>query len=148
MKRKVALSIAGSDPSTGAGIQADLKTFTALDIYGTTVITCITIQNTQQVKAIHRLPPKIIENQLDTLLEDIIPNAVKTGMLFDAGDSAALKSSIELLWHDKNLAVDMGCNARKKVETEFSPEVHYDKLIALYEKTVNNERISEPIETM
>jgi len=83
MNKKVVLSIAGSDPSGGAGIQADLKSFSYLGLYGTTVITCITSQNTQKVKKIHRLPIRIIENQIDILLEDFNLNAVKTGMLYD-----------------------------------------------------------------
>ena len=60
MERKVALSIAGSDPSGGAGIQADLKSFSFLGIHGVTAVTCITSQNTMQVKKIHRLPAGII----------------------------------------------------------------------------------------
>jgi len=83
MRKKIALSIAGSDPSGGAGIQADLKAFTALGIHGVTAITCITSQNTQRVKKIHKLPIKVIENQIDVLLEDMQPDAVKTGMLYD-----------------------------------------------------------------
>jgi hydroxymethylpyrimidine/phosphomethylpyrimidine kinase len=83
MKKKVALSIAGSDPSSGAGIQADLKAFTALRVHGVTVVTCITVQNTQQVKTIHKLPVGLIEKQIDVLYEDIHPDAVKTGMLYD-----------------------------------------------------------------
>jgi hydroxymethylpyrimidine/phosphomethylpyrimidine kinase len=82
-KKKIAMSIAGSDPSSGAGIQADLKAFTALGIYGTTAITCITAQNTQQVKTIYKLPVELIENQIDILYEDMQPDAVKTGMLYD-----------------------------------------------------------------
>lgn len=83
MKRKIAMSIAGSDQSSGAGIQADLKTFTALGVHGTTVITCITAQNTQQVKTIYKLPVELIEKQIDILYEDMQPDAVKTGMLYD-----------------------------------------------------------------
>jgi hydroxymethylpyrimidine/phosphomethylpyrimidine kinase len=83
MNKKVVLSIAGSDPSSGAGIQADLKSFSLLDLHGTTVITCITSQNTQQVKTIHKLPIDIIENQIDVLFEDVPIIAAKTGMLYD-----------------------------------------------------------------
>jgi len=81
--KKIAMSIAGSDPSSGAGIQADLKAFTALGLHGVTAITCITVQNTQQVKTTYKLPVEIIENQIDILLEDIQPDTVKTGMLYE-----------------------------------------------------------------
>jgi hydroxymethylpyrimidine/phosphomethylpyrimidine kinase len=77
------MTIAGSDPSGGAGVQADLKTFTNLGLHGITVITCVTAQNTQKVKTIHKLPAELIEKQIDTLFEDMKPTAVKTGMLFD-----------------------------------------------------------------
>ncbi len=83
MNKKVGLSIAGSDPSSGAGIQADLKSFSFLGLHGTTVITCITSQNTQKVTTIHKLPVEIIEKQIDILFEDFNINAVKTGMLYD-----------------------------------------------------------------
>ena len=83
MKKKIALSVAGSDPSGGAGIQADLKSFSFLRLHGITVITCITSQNTQHVKKIHKLPVEIIENQIDILFEDFHIDAVKTGMLYD-----------------------------------------------------------------
>ncbi|MCK5112114.1 MAG: bifunctional hydroxymethylpyrimidine kinase/phosphomethylpyrimidine kinase [Thermoplasmatales archaeon] len=83
MKKKIALSIAGSDPSSGAGIQADLKSFSFLGLHGTTVVTCITSQNTRRVKKIHKLPVEIIENQIDVLFEDFNIDAVKTGMLYD-----------------------------------------------------------------
>ena len=76
-----ALTIAGSDPSGGAGIQADLKTFHQRDVYGTSVITLVTVQNTQKVSAVEILSPKLVADQLDAVLEDIPPAAAKTGAL-------------------------------------------------------------------
>ncbi len=75
------LSIAGSDPDGGAGIQADLKTFSALGVYGMTVITSVTVQNTVELKRIHDLPIDMIRSQIEALIDDITINAVKTGML-------------------------------------------------------------------
>lgn len=75
------LSIAGSDSGGGAGIQADLKTFAALGCYGMTAITALTAQNTQGVRAIHGVPPKMLQDQIDAVLEDIGADAVKIGML-------------------------------------------------------------------
>ncbi|MFO7557342.1 MAG: bifunctional hydroxymethylpyrimidine kinase/phosphomethylpyrimidine kinase [Desulfobacterales bacterium] len=79
-----ALSIAGSDSSGGAGIQADLKTFSALGCYGMTVITALTAQNTRGVMAIHAVPPDFVEKQLTAVLNDIGVDAIKIGMLFTA----------------------------------------------------------------
>nr|WP_298413967.1 bifunctional hydroxymethylpyrimidine kinase/phosphomethylpyrimidine kinase [uncultured Halomonas sp.] len=76
-----ALTIAGSDPSGGAGIQADLKTFSALGVYGTSVITALTAQNTRGVAGVHALPTDFIAAQLDTLLDDVAIEAVKIGMV-------------------------------------------------------------------
>lgn len=84
MEKKVALSIAGSDPSGGAGIQADLKSFSHIGVYSLTVITCVTAQNTQTVKRIEKIPVKLIESQIDTLYEDFTIDAVKTGMLYSS----------------------------------------------------------------
>jgi len=81
--KKIVMTIAGSDSSGGAGIQADLKTFTALNLHGTTVITCVTSQNTQGVTSIQKISVENIENQIDTVLKDMKPAAVKTGMLYD-----------------------------------------------------------------
>ena len=75
------LSIAGSDSGGGAGIQADLKTFSALGCYGMTAITAITAQNTQGVRAIHGVPPEMLRAQIDAVVEDIGVDAVKIGML-------------------------------------------------------------------
>jgi hydroxymethylpyrimidine/phosphomethylpyrimidine kinase len=83
MSKKVALSIAGSDSSGGAGVQADLKSFSFLGVHGTSVITCVTSQNTQGVKEIFKLPVEMIEKQIDVLFEDFTIDAVKTGMLYD-----------------------------------------------------------------
>ncbi len=81
----VALTIAGSDPSGGAGIQADLKTFHQFGVYGMSVLTLVTVQNTQRVSAVHPLDPAIVAAQLDAVLEDIPPAAAKTGALGTAG---------------------------------------------------------------
>ncbi len=75
------LSIAGSDSGGGAGIQADLKTFSALGCYGMTAITALTAQNTQGVSGIHAVPPEFLKAQLQAVLEDIGVDAVKIGML-------------------------------------------------------------------
>ena len=75
------LAIAGSDPSGGAGIQADLKTYAALGVYGMAAITALTAQNTVGVTGVHAVPPDFVALQIDTVVEDILPDAVKTGML-------------------------------------------------------------------
>ncbi|MCX7766708.1 MAG: bifunctional hydroxymethylpyrimidine kinase/phosphomethylpyrimidine kinase [Candidatus Sumerlaeia bacterium] len=75
------LTIAGSDPGGGAGIQADLKTFQALGVYGMAVITALTVQNTTGVRATNVVAEKIVADQLEFLLNDIKPEATKTGML-------------------------------------------------------------------
>ncbi len=78
------LTIAGSDSGGGAGIQAGLKTFAALGVYGTSAITAITAQNTQGVRDVFTLPAGIVAAQIDAVAEDIPPSAVKTGMLATA----------------------------------------------------------------
>ena len=83
-RRAVALTIAGSDPSGGAGLQADLKTFHQFGVYGEAVVTLITVQNTRSVDAVRLLDPDLVGAQLDAVLLDIPPDAVKTGALGDA----------------------------------------------------------------
>ncbi len=80
-KTPVALTIAGSDPSAGAGIQADLKTFSALGVYGATVITALTAQNTMGVSAVHVPPADFFRAQLTSVLNDLNVQAIKIGML-------------------------------------------------------------------
>ena len=81
---RTALTIAGSDSGGGAGIQADLKTFAALGVFGTSAITSVTAQNTVGVQGVHDLPPEFVGRQIDSVLEDIAIDAAKTGMLSSA----------------------------------------------------------------
>ncbi len=81
---KTVMTIAGSDSGGGAGIQADLKTFAALGVYGTSAITAITAQNTLGVTAVHEVPPEVVAAQIDAIVTDIGADAVKTGMLASA----------------------------------------------------------------
>jgi hydroxymethylpyrimidine kinase/phosphomethylpyrimidine kinase len=96
-----ALTIAGSDPSGGAGIQADLKTFSALKVYGMAVVAALTAQNTQGVRAIMEIPAEFVGSQLDAVLMDIPPIAVKTGMLGSAAvvEVVALRLRAQRIHH-------------------------------------------------
>jgi hydroxymethylpyrimidine/phosphomethylpyrimidine kinase len=100
-----ALTIAGSDSGAGAGIQADLKTFAALSVYGTSALTAVTAQNTLGVTAIQALPPKMVGAQIDAVVTDIGASALKTGMLANAAiiDIVARKIQQHGL---KNIVVD------------------------------------------
>jgi len=93
-RRRVALTIAGSDSGGCAGIQADLKTFAALGLHGTSVVTAVTAQNTRRVEAIHCVPGRMVRAQLTTLLADFRVGAIKTGML---GSSAAILAIADVL---------------------------------------------------
>jgi hydroxymethylpyrimidine kinase/phosphomethylpyrimidine kinase len=80
----VALTVAGSDSGGGAGIQADLKTFAALGVHGASAITCLTAQNPKEVRAIQAARPDIVRNQIEAVLDELQPAAIKTGMLYSA----------------------------------------------------------------
>jgi hydroxymethylpyrimidine/phosphomethylpyrimidine kinase len=84
-KKPVSLTIAGSDPSGGAGIQADLKTFHQFGVYGEAAITLITVQNTCGVRRVEYLDPELVADQIRAVIEDIPPGAAKTGALGNAG---------------------------------------------------------------
>ena len=79
-----ALTIAGSDPSGGAGIQADLKTFHQFGVYGEAAITLLTVQNSRRLSRVHVLPAELVREQVAAVLEDIPPKAAKTGALGSA----------------------------------------------------------------
>jgi len=88
----IALTIAGSDSSGGAGIQADLKTFSALEVYGASVITALTAQNTRGVEAVHVVPAKFVRAQMRAVAADLEVGAIKIGML---ATSAVIKAVVE-----------------------------------------------------
>ena len=89
-----AMTVAGSDSGGGAGIQADLKTFAALGVYGTSAITAITAQNTLRVTAVQELPPEMVAAQIDAVVADIGVDAVKTGMLASSAIIEAVAASV------------------------------------------------------
>jgi hydroxymethylpyrimidine/phosphomethylpyrimidine kinase len=91
----IAVTIAGSDSGGGAGIQADLKTFSALGVYGASVITALTAQNTRGVQAIHDVPPDFVAAQIDSVFSDLAVGAVKIGMLSQPAIIAAVARGLE-----------------------------------------------------
>jgi hydroxymethylpyrimidine/phosphomethylpyrimidine kinase len=103
--RPRALTIAGSDSGGGAGIQADLKTFQALGVYGTSAITAITAQNTLGVRAVHEVPTAVIADQIDAVVEDIGIDAAKTGMLSSAAIIATVADRVRH-WRIERLVID------------------------------------------
>jgi hydroxymethylpyrimidine kinase/phosphomethylpyrimidine kinase len=92
---KIALSIAGSDSGAGAGIQADLKVFSALDVYGCTAITAITAQNTKQVAEIFEISSSMVEQQIRSVMMDMRPNAIKIGMVYSSPIIDAVYNSLK-----------------------------------------------------
>ena len=95
MKLPIALTIAGSDSGGGAGIQADLKTFAALGVHGTSAITAITAQNTVDVTDVFELPPRLVRAQIDAVVSDLGVDAAKTGMLSSAEIIEAVAAAVE-----------------------------------------------------
>lgn len=91
-KPKIALTIAGTDPSGGAGVMADLKSFHACGVYGMAAITSIVAQNTKGVQHIHNLETSWVQEQLDSVFNDELPHAIKTGMI-------ATHETMELIQH-------------------------------------------------
>ena len=100
-----ALTIAGSDPGGGAGVQADLKTFSAFRVYGMSALTAVTVQNTLGVRGVFAVPPPVVAEQMDAVLEDIGAGAVKTGMLGSAQVINIIAARLKA-HRVKNLVVD------------------------------------------
>ncbi len=105
MKMKTALTIAGSDSSGGAGIQADLKTMTANGVYAMSAITALTAQNTTGVQGIFEVSPEFLKQQLDSVFTDIRPEAVKIGMVSSAGLIRAIAEKLKE-YKAENIVVD------------------------------------------
>lgn len=119
------LSIAGSDCSGGAGIQADIKTISAIGCYAMTAITAITAQNTMGVNSVHGVAPSMVTAQIDAVFTDIRPMAVKTGMLFDADNVKAVADAL-VRHHASNIVVDP-----VMVSTSGSPLIEPDAIEAV-----------------
>jgi hydroxymethylpyrimidine/phosphomethylpyrimidine kinase len=101
----VALTIAGSDSSGGAGIQADLKTFAALGVYGASVITALTAQNTTGVRGIHQVPAEFVTAQIDAVFSDFAVGAVKIGMVAQRASIDAIADGLTR-WSPKDVVLD------------------------------------------
>jgi len=101
----VALTIAGSDSSGGAGIQADLKTFAALGVYGASVITALTAQNTLRVSGIHQVPAEFVTAQIDAVFSDLAVGAVKIGMVAQLASIDAIAAGLKR-WSPKLVVLD------------------------------------------
>lgn len=105
MTTPVALTIAGSDSSGGAGIQADLKTFAALGVYGASAITALTAQNTRGVTGIHAVPAEFVTAQIDAVFSDLDVGAVKIGMVAQAASIDAIAAALSR-WAPRHVVLD------------------------------------------
>lgn len=105
MTTPIALTIAGSDSSGGAGIQADLKTFAALGVYGASVLTALTAQNTQGVSGVHLVPPGFVAAQIGAVCADLDVAAVKIGMVAEAAIVEAISASL-VRWQPAHVVLD------------------------------------------
>jgi hydroxymethylpyrimidine/phosphomethylpyrimidine kinase len=101
----IAVTIAGSDSGGGAGIQADLKTFSALGVYGASIITALTAQNTRGVVAIHDVPAEFIAAQMDAVFSDLDVDAVKIGMVSQRAAIGAIAAGLER-WRQTRVVLD------------------------------------------
>src|ERR1700737_3509076 len=101
----IAVTIAGSDSSGGAGIQADLKTFSALGVYGASVITALTAQNTKGVCAIHAVPAEFVGAQIDAVFSDLDVNAVKIGMVWECDVIETIAAALAR-WRQTKVVLD------------------------------------------
>lgn len=129
---KKALSIAGSDSSAGAGIQADLKTMTAHGVYGMTAVTALTAQNTTGVTGIMEVSPEFLAEQLDSIFTDIFPDAVKTGMVSSSNLIEVIADKLTS-YGAKNIVVDpvMVATSGAKLISDEAIETLKNKLLPI-----------------
>lgn len=129
---KSVLTIAGSDCSGGAGIQADIKTLTMHKVFATSVITAVTAQNTCGVAKVEPLSPEIIESQITSVMEDIFPDAVKIGMI-DRKENVEIIVKMLKKYTPKNIVVDtvMISSSGKRLLEESAMEVYTRELLPL-----------------
>ncbi|MGM9734154.1 MAG: bifunctional hydroxymethylpyrimidine kinase/phosphomethylpyrimidine kinase [Prevotella sp.] len=126
------LTIAGSDCSGGAGIQADIKTISALGCYAASAITAITVQNTQGVTAVHAVPPEIVAGQIRAVMDDIKPKVVKIGMVNDADTIKAIADALAD-YDIEHIVVDpvMVSTSGSKLMQDDAIEVFIEKLLPI-----------------
>jgi hydroxymethylpyrimidine/phosphomethylpyrimidine kinase len=133
------LTIAGSDPSGGAGIQQDLKVFRAFGVYGLSVVSSLTAQNSTRVTGVMPVPAAFVKKQLETLLADMKPAAAKTGMIYSTSHVAAIASAIRR-YSLRNIVVDpvmLSSTGRRLCEDD-TPESVRNKLLPLCEAVTPN----------
>ena len=133
-----ALTIAGSDSSGGAGIQADIKTMTANRVYAMSAVTALTAQNTTGVTDIMEVTPKFLAEQLDSIFTDIYPDAIKTGMVA-SGELIGTIAQKLTEYHAKNIVVDP-----VMVATSGARLISEDAISTLKSKLLSLIHISEP----
>ena len=123
------LTIAGSDSSGGAGIQADLKTMTVLGVYGMSAITALTAQNTTGVQSIFEVTPKFLEDELDSIFTDIFPDSVKIGMVSNADLIRVISKKLRE-YNAKNIVVDpvMVSTSGSKLMTDDAKDTLFSEL--------------------
>ena len=128
----IVLTIAGSDPSGGAGIQADIKAISALGSYAASVITSVTAQNTLGVQGIHPIPTDMVRQQIESVMDDLHPNAIKIGMVCDKDIAQTIASCIRK-YHPRWVVYDpvMVSTSGHKLMTDDTIEVIKQELIPL-----------------
>lgn len=139
MKLKTAMTVAGSDCSGGAGIQADLKTMTMNGVYAMSAITALTAQNTTGVRSISEVTPEFLGDQIDMIFEDIIPDAVKIGMVA-SGELISVIAEKLVKYGAKNIVVDpvmVSTNGSALIKTE-ATTLLAEKLLPISSLTTPN----------
>ncbi len=146
---KTCLTIAGSDNSGGAGIQADLKVFSVFNVYGMSVITSLTAQNTNGVKEIYTIPASFVYTQIETIVNDISVDAVKTGMLANREIVEVVAESVKK-FNIKNLVVDTVFKSKnnKNLLSEDAVDTFISKLLPLAMVIMPNVQEAEVIAEM